>query len=82
MQYANRGVYRGSFCLGEKHGNGNYESPNGESYQGGWNMNLKEGAGVDRSQYGDLITGTFLQNKAHGECRIEYADGSVYQGFL
>lgn len=43
MHYANGNNYTGSFALGEKHGQGIFVTHDGDTYDGSWNMNLREG---------------------------------------
>lgn len=62
------------------HGVGKYIEENGDSYEGEFQYNIREGKGVAISKNKFTIKGTFKANKPNGKCIIEFAKGDRYEG--
>ena len=79
-QYADGGIYEGTFLDGLQHGQGTYRLPNGFEYTGEWEHGQITGTGTARYPNGSVYEGQFEDGRPHGQGRMVFADGSSYDG--
>jgi hypothetical protein len=54
--------------------------PNGDSYEGEWNNDVREGFGLLRFSKGDQYEGEWANDKMNGKGILGHPDGSSYEG--
>lgn len=65
---------------GARHGVGKLTSADGDTYEGQWRSNFKDGHGVYVEADGHRYEGEFRAGERHGQCTFTYFDGSKYVG--
>ncbi|XP_055085747.1 radial spoke head 1 homolog isoform X1 [Periophthalmus magnuspinnatus] len=65
---------------GERHGFGRALLPNGDIYEGHYQLGKRHGQGTYRFRNGARYVGNYFQNMKHGEGTFHYPDGSKYEG--
>jgi hypothetical protein len=76
-------MYIGDFYEGEMDGTGIFTSHTGEQYTGQYSLNVREGEGTLLTTESQTITGTFRNNKPHGEkMQILYPNEDEYIGSM
>uniref|UniRef100_A0A6C0I6S1 MORN repeat-containing protein n=1 Tax=viral metagenome TaxID=1070528 RepID=A0A6C0I6S1_9ZZZZ len=89
MKFSNGDIYEGDFVVDKMSGHGKLTYKNGDVYDGNWANDRPNGIGTytydvsqvlpghyDRAKY----VGHFLDGKFHGQGRMEYTHGEVYEG--
>lgn len=89
MKFFNGDIYEGDFVVDKMSGHGKLTYKNGDVYEGEWANDRPNGIGTyeydvsqvppghyDRAKY----VGHFLDGKFHGQGRMEYTHGEVYEG--
>jgi hypothetical protein len=62
------------------HGKGVYTWPTGQSYEGEYKNDIKDGFGCYRWKDGKLFIGEWKNNKRNGKGMIRYTDGTEREG--
>ncbi|XP_068192881.1 radial spoke head 1 homolog isoform X2 [Antennarius striatus] len=65
--------------LGQRHGAGKAQLPNGDIYQGQYQYGARHGEGTYYFMNGARYIGDSRQNKKHGQGTFYYPDGSKYE---
>lgn len=89
MKFSNGDIYEGDFVVNKMSGHGKMTYNNGDVYDGNWANDSPNGIGTytydvshvlpghyDRAKY----EGNFVNGKFHGQGRMEYTHGEVYEG--
>lgn len=58
--------YTGEYLMGNKHGIGSMEYPDGSKYKGSWQHNQRQGVGTYTYPSGDKYSGSWVAGKRHG----------------
>jgi len=68
---------------GLRHGQGTFTwAADGNTYEGEWKLNQRDGRGKETSANGDSYDGEFVKNERHGRGKFTWAaDGNTYDGF-
>ena len=78
-------VYEGEFKAGKKHGRGRKVWPTGDSYEGTFVADAREGEGIYRwggasPWAGDFYWGYYRQDKRHGRGLYAWGNGDRFEG--
>lgn len=77
-------VYEGEFRAGKKHGRGRKSWPGGDSYEGQFANDMREGEGIYRwgasPWVGDFYWGSYRNDKRHGRGLYSWANGDRFDG--
>lgn len=78
-------LFEGDFHQGDRHGQGRYSPPGGDTYQGQWQRDQRHGHGrLDFGPaspwHGDRYEGQWQANQFHGQGRYRWVHGDVYEG--
>lgn len=67
---------------GDRHGRGMmHYSKSGDTYEGEWRHDRREGHGIETCDNGDKYVGKWLANKKHGRGMLDYiSEGYRYEG--
>ena len=77
------GEYDGPYINGKRVGKGKFTWRNGETFEGRWKNDKRNGHGEWRDEAGrPIYVGEFKEGKFSGSGTIYYADGSNYAGGL
>lgn len=79
--YKNGSYYEGHWKKGQREGQGRFVSYNGDLFQGEFKNNKAEGKGtLYTADTETTYTGSFENDRPHGQGKEEYEDGSFYMG--
>lgn len=71
--------YHGQLLFGYRWGKGKFETSDGSTYEGEWNMNCANGKGIEVSPLG-TYDGSWEDGRKCGYGRMTYSDGTEYEG--
>ena len=75
-----RGIYKGSWRDGERHGKGTYTNRDGRKYVGEWKKGLRHGKGTNISSKGIKYSGSWKDGMFHGQGKLTNPNGEEYVG--
>ena len=80
--YSDGSIYFGGFEHGLHHTDkrGQWNRPNGSSYDGTWMTNYKHGKGTQVYPEGGQYIGEFAKGYEHGQGKKQYPDGGIFEG--
>ena len=80
--YNSNGSYaEGYWKAGKLHLFARFIASNGDFYEGGFRLGLREGIGVSESFTGGLVyQGSWKADRRHGKGLEKYSDGAIYEG--
>lgn len=82
IKYSNDDVYIGSWSVGGfRDGKGVMEYVDGDTYEGEWKNDNREGHCVFTSKYDTIYEGDWLRGEEHGYGKMTYPSGSTYKGY-